>query len=221
MIAETLAGIALFKSAVDGIKSAIGTANDVSEIAGYIDNLFEGEQQVQKKRNAKSGVGVADQFGVKSVASEIIDAKLAKEQMYEIAQMVDLRFGNGTWRSIVEERARRIQEAKEAAAEAKRKKIQEAREFEENLKQVFIVSGFVLFLLVCVIGFIYTVANAKAEMQFVECRLAKYERVNKEWYCYYLGANNTRESMIIDEFCPRAYMCEYNPDSDSTITKWE
>ena len=41
VIAETLAGIALVKSAVDGIKSAIGTARDVSEIAHQIDNLFE------------------------------------------------------------------------------------------------------------------------------------------------------------------------------------
>ena len=57
MIAETLAGIALVKSAVDGIKSAIGTANDISEIAGHIDNLFEGEKQVQQKRAKKSGTG--------------------------------------------------------------------------------------------------------------------------------------------------------------------
>ena len=124
-ITTALAGISLFKAAVDGIKSAIGTANDVSDIAHYIDNLFEGEKQVQHKRSAKSGVGVADQFGVKSVASEVIDARLAKEQMQEIASLVDMRFGHGTWRSIVEERARRIQAAKEAAAEAKRKKIQE------------------------------------------------------------------------------------------------
>ena len=131
-ITTALAGISLFKAAVDGIKSAIGTANDVSEIAGFIDNLFEGEKQVQHKRSAKSGVGVADQFGVKSVASEVIDARLAKEQMQEVASLVDMRFGHGTWRSIVEERARRIQAAKEAAAEAKRQKIQEAREFEES-----------------------------------------------------------------------------------------
>ena len=32
MIAETLAGIALVKSAVDGIKGAITTANDISDI---------------------------------------------------------------------------------------------------------------------------------------------------------------------------------------------
>ena len=43
MIAETLAGIALVKSAVDGIKSAIGTAQDISQIASHIDNLFESQ----------------------------------------------------------------------------------------------------------------------------------------------------------------------------------
>lgn len=220
MIAETLAGIALFKSAVDGIKSAIGTANDVSEIAGYIDNLFEGEQQVQKKRNAKSGVNVGDQFGVKSVASEIIDAKIAKEQMQEIAQMVDLRFGHGTWRSIVEERARRIQEAKEAAAEAKRKKIQEAKEFEENLKQFFIIAGAIAAAAAFFIIMIVMMARAD-DMQFVTCRLAKYKKVSEEWHCYYEGANKTRTSMVISEFCPTSYMCEYDPNSDSEIVEWE
>ena len=58
-ISAALAGISLFKAAVDGIKGAIGTANDVSDIAHYIDNLFEGEKQVQHKRSAKSGVGVS------------------------------------------------------------------------------------------------------------------------------------------------------------------
>ena len=91
-ISTALAGFALFKSAVDGIKSVIGTANDVSEIAGHIDNLFEGEKQVQQKRNKKSGVGVGDQFGIKSVAQEIIDAKLAKEQMQEIDKRFIQRF---------------------------------------------------------------------------------------------------------------------------------
>ena len=33
VVAETLAGIALVKGAVDGIKSAIATAKDVSDIA--------------------------------------------------------------------------------------------------------------------------------------------------------------------------------------------
>jgi hypothetical protein len=218
-ITTALAGISLFKAAVDGIKSAIGTANDVSDIAHYIDNLFEGEKQVQHKRSAKSGVGVADQFGVKSVASEIIDAKLAKEQMYEIAQMVDLRFGNGTWRSIVEERARRIQAAKEAAAEARRKKIQEAREFEENLKQFFLIAGAVVAAAMFFIIMIVMMARADDD-NYVPCRLAKYKKVDKEWHCYYEGANKTRTSMVIGEFCPRVYMCLYDPNSSNKIVEW-
>ena len=109
MFAETLAGIALVKSAVDGIKSAIGTARDISEIADDIDKLFTGEQQIQRKKIKKQN----DPFSVGSVARETIDAKLAKEKMYEVSQLVDLRFGHGTWQSIINERAKRLREQQE------------------------------------------------------------------------------------------------------------
>ena len=218
-ISAALAGISLFKAAVDGIKGAIGTANDVSDIAHYIDNLFEGEKQVQHKRMAKSGVGVADQFGVKSVASEIIDARLAKEQMQEVASLVDMRFGHGTWRSIVDERARRIQAAKEEAAAARRKKIQEAREFEESLKQFFMIAGAVATAAIFFVVMIVMMARADGD-KYVPCRLAKYKKVDKEWHCQYEGANKTRTSMIIGEFCPRVYMCLYDPNSSNKIVEW-
>jgi len=140
MIAETLAGIALVKSAVDGIKSAIGTAKDISEIAGHIDNLFEGEKQVQQKRAKKSGTGLTDQFGIQNVAQEMIDAKLAQEKIAEMRQLVDLRFGPGTWKSIVDERAKRIQEAKEAAAKARREAQLAHEEMIDNIKMTGLVS---------------------------------------------------------------------------------
>ena len=140
MIAETLAGIALVKSAVDGIKSAIGTAKDVGEIAGHIDNLLTGEKQVQQQRARKSGVGLGDQFGIKSVAQEVIDARLAQEQVQQMRTMIDMRFGPGTWQSIVDERARSIQQAKEAERVARIKARREQEEFMENLKQSVLVS---------------------------------------------------------------------------------
>ena len=146
-VTTALAGFALFKSAVDGIKSVIGTANDVSDIAGYLDNLFEGEKQVQQERNKKSGMGVGDQFGIKSVAQEIINAKLAQEQMREIASMVDLRFGHGTWKSIVDERARRIQAAKEAEAAARKAKIQKQKDFENTMQQIVMAGAVILMAL--------------------------------------------------------------------------
>ena len=159
-ISTALAGIALFKSAVDGIKGAIGTAKDVGEIAGFIDHLFEGEKQVQQKRNQKSTQTVGDQFGIKSVAQEIIDAKLAKEQMQEIATMVDMRFGHGTWAGIIAERAKRIQEAKEAEAIARRKKIQKDREFEEMMKQAVLVGTIIVIAVGLFVFLMVSVAKA-------------------------------------------------------------
>jgi len=149
MIAETMAGIALVKGAVDGIKSIISTANDVSDIAGYVDKLFEGEKQVQQKRNSKSGV---DNFGgIGGVASEVIDARLAKEKMQEVATLIDMRFGHGTWKSIVDERARRLQEEKTKAMEARRIQIQKAKEIEKLFQTILLVIAIVVAVVIVVV----------------------------------------------------------------------
>ena len=134
MIAETLAGIALVKSAVDGIKSTINTANDIGDIAKYVDNLLEGETQVQQQRARKSGLGLGDQLGIESVAQEVIDARIAQEKIQEMRTLVDMRFGPGTWQSIVDLRAKRIKELKEAQAKAKREAIRRQQEMIENIK---------------------------------------------------------------------------------------
>lgn len=135
MIAETLAGIALVKSAVEGIKGAINTAKDISEIATHVDNLLEGEKQIQQRRAKKSStVGIGDQLGIKSVAQEVIDARLAQEQINEMRNMIDMRFGHGTWQSIIDLRNKRIQEAKAAEAKARKERIRKHNEMIENLK---------------------------------------------------------------------------------------
>ena len=160
MIAETLAGIALVKSAVDGIKSAIGTANDIGDIAGYIDNLFEGEKQVQQNRNKKAGsAGLGDQFGVDTVAREVIDARIAAEKLQEVAMMVDMRFGPGTWKGIVAERAKRIQAAKEAAIAARREEIKRQEEMMENIKLGALLTGVVAITIAFFILMLATIAS--------------------------------------------------------------
>ena len=144
VVAEVLTGIALVQQSVKFIKDNISTAQDIGQIATQIDDLFRGEKETQKARAKKSGTGLGDQFGVDTVAKEVIDAKLAAEQLREVATMVDMRFGHGTWASILAERAKRIQEVKEAAAAARREKIQKSIEFEESMKQVFIVSAVIV-----------------------------------------------------------------------------
>jgi len=157
-ISTALAGIALVKASVDGIKSALGTAKDISAIAGDIDALLNGQQQVQAASNKKTGMGIADQFGVQSVAKELIDARLAAEQVAEIRRLTDHRFGAGTWQSILDERAKRIREAREAQAKARREAAIAQQEMLDNFK-----IGLSIFALVCVvIGLFVTVMVSTA-----------------------------------------------------------
>ena len=144
VVAEVLTGIALVQKSVEFIKNNINTAKDIGSIAGQIDDLFRGEKEVQQARNKKAGGGLGDQFGVDTVAKEIIDAKIAAEKLQEVATMVDMRFGHGTWAGILAERAKRIQAAKEAEAEARRQKIKEAKEFEEMMKQILLIGAVIL-----------------------------------------------------------------------------
>lgn len=158
-ISTALAGIALVKQSVDFIKTHINTVQDIGQIASQIDNLFTGEKQVQQARNKKAGGGLGDQFGVDTVAKEMIDAKLAAEKLQEVATMVDMRFGHGTWKGILAERAKRLQEQREAEAKARREMIQKAKEFEETMKTI----GLVSVILAIIIGLFITVMISVAK----------------------------------------------------------
>ena len=157
-VTAALAGISLIKASVDFIKQNISTAQDIGQIAGQIDALFTGQKQVQQASNRKSGVGIADQFGVQSVAQEMIDARLAAEQIAEIARMVDFRFGHGTWASILAERQKRIQQAKEARTAQRKIERERTQEMIENFKIGAIAVG----LVVVIIGLFIGVMTATA-----------------------------------------------------------
>ena len=217
-ISTALAGIALVKASVDGIKSAIGTAKDIGEIAGFIDKLFEGEKQVQQQRAKKSAVSSLD--GIGDVALETINARLAQEQMREIAHLVDMRFGHGTWRGIVEERGRRAKEAKEKEVIIRRQKAAARKETVDDLWTVFTVLIVVVGILVAgLIAFFVYQANADDVM--VTCRKVKCEKLdNKQTVCVFKGANNTIETQFFEhmEFIPNEYQCKYDPNAKKEMT---
>ena len=153
VVAEILTGIALVKQATDFIKSNIDTAKDIGDIAGQIDDLFRGETEAQKARNKKAGV---DNFSVNSVAQEIIDARLAAEKLREVSVLVDMRFGPGTWAGIVAERAKRIQQAKEAERQRKLEQVRREHQLWEAVKTAMIAVGAVIFLGGCLLSVLLT-----------------------------------------------------------------
>ena len=140
VLGDIVTGIQLVKQSVAFIKDQISTAKDISAIASQIDDLFEGKSQLDKKRSKKDGVSIADQFGVKSVAN------------------VDQRFGHGTWLTILTERNKRIEAAKEARKEAIKVKKKQQEEIMEILGY-FIMGLCVIALIVAVLFAVMSFAD--------------------------------------------------------------
>ena len=128
--AAVLSGIKLVKQSVDFVKQQIQTCNDIGDIIGHIDKAMAAEQQVIKARDSKN----VDHFAVENVAQEVIDAKLAREQMNELRNLVNLRFGPGTWEFILQERKKRIDAKKQAIKEARAAKLRKQQEIAEYIK---------------------------------------------------------------------------------------
>ena len=147
-ISTGLAGMALVQKSVEFIKSNISTAQDISQIAGAIDGLFDGQKQINQKRFSDNNT--LGQY--KSAANDVIDAKLAQEQLDEMAILVNNRFGYGTWQTIIRERAKRIADEKEAARRAKQEKLKKQKELYQTIQVVAgVVFGVALFVIVAVV----------------------------------------------------------------------
>ena len=160
MVAEVLAGIALVKQSVDFIKSNINTVKDIGEIGSQLENLLDGNAQVQKAKLEK-GNSVSDQLGIKSVAKEVIDAKLAAEQMEEMRELIDARFGWGTWKEIVALRQQRIKEEKERLEELRREALKKQAEFQEKL-MIAIPLGITVLGLIGIFVYMYVKSSSGA-----------------------------------------------------------
>ena len=230
VVAEILTGIALVQKSVEFIKSNISTAKDIKDIAKQIDGFFEGEEQMNKKQG--KGMGIAQQFGIESTASDFIDRKLLEEQRYELKLLINDRFGYGTWEQILAERAEKIKQAKEAQRQAKLEAKKQREEIWEALKWVAIILlGVGVTILLLVFGL-----KAFATELVYEYKPRDYSRQQKEWRnpdpkkyttcrlkkritskytnkkaCIYEGGNKTFK-MMIETWCPKKYKCVYDPN---------
>ena len=240
-VTATLTGIALVKKSVDFIKENISTVKDIKGIAQQIDGFFEGEEHMNKKQG--KGMGIAQQFGIESTASDFIDRKLLEEKRQELKTIINMRFGPTAWDEIIKERADRINQAKEQQRLAKI----EARQQQEDLIDALKTMG-IVFIIITVIALtigLYFKAFADGKMynapkdytykqkvwqgkikekKYTTCRLKKRitsKHTNKK-ACIYEG-NNRTYTMMIESWCPKKYKCEIKtlnsemPDIDSVM----
>lgn len=135
-VSTALAGIALVQQSVEFIKRNINTAQDISQIFDMVDNALNGQQQINKDRwGNKNLIGQH-----KSAAHAVIDAKLANEQIEEMKNLIDYRFGFGTWQEILKLRADRLREEKEEQERIIRQK-RASRQKTIATLQIFGVAG--------------------------------------------------------------------------------
>jgi len=155
-VTTALAGIALVTKSVEFIKSNIQTAQDIGQFVGAIENAFEGEKQCIKAREGK------DQFATENIAQEIIDAKLAREHLNEMKNLINLRFGPGTWDEILTERKRRIDARKQKIREERAKRQKQAEEIGEIIKYVGLGLTFVGFVALVIYIMVILMKPARA-----------------------------------------------------------
>ena len=166
--AAVLSGIKLVKQSVDFVKQQIQTCNDIGDIIGHIDKAMAAEQQVIKARDSKN----VDHFAVENVAQEVIDAKLAREQMNELRNLVNLRFGPGTWEFILQERKKRIDAKKQAIKEEKARRLKKQQEIADYIKYGFLALAVILFVAVAIgITFKFVLAHPHVESDKDSCIL--------------------------------------------------
>ena len=223
VVAEVLTGIALVKKSVDFIKENISTVQDIQGIAKQIDGFFLGEEQMNKSQG--KSIGIKEQFGIESTANDFIDRKLLEEKRQELKQIINLRFGPTAWDQIINERAERINQAKEAQRQARIQARQQREEILEVLKWVaygFIIIGLVMAALVVgvkVFAKEYTrdqkIRNGTLVLpKMTTCRLMKQKVFKDKMACIYRGANKTYELEFTDirVGCPKKYKCVLNPN---------
>ena len=228
VVAEILTGIALVQKSVEFIKSNIGTANDIKDIAKQIDGFFTGEAQMNKK--AGRGMSIAEQFGsVESSATDFIDRKLLEEKRNELKIMINMRFGPTAWDEIISERANKINQVKEAQRLQRVEARQNQKELIDTLQTMGIIfcviAVFIIGLVVTFKAFAYEYKSKDytrqqkihqgkiKEPQYVRCLRKKMVHYKNGLACIYEGAGKTFEIEFTDKIigCPRQYQCVYNP----------
>ena len=156
-ITTAVAAVAAASNAIAFIKARINDVQSVADISQQIGTLFDCQKKLNDERNKQANVG---DISFKSSIDAVLESKKLQEQMNEIRTMINLRFGPDTWQEIVDLHNKKLREQKEAQAKARREAIRKAKEFEETLKTVLIITSVIVVAVGLFVFLMISVARA-------------------------------------------------------------
>ena len=171
-----MAGLALVKKSVEVCKSAVDTCKDVSELSGSLNDLFHHHSESQRNIGAAekkskpsklrafltrtTGSDEEDDLSVGAIAAEKIEKIKLDKAIFRLSVQIDSRFGQGVWKSIIDERNKRIKQRQAADELAKANALKKAKADRVFWHKVLIESRNVVIIIVLVAGMYFYISWA-------------------------------------------------------------
>ena len=179
VIAEALVGIQLVKSSISGIRAVIDTCEDISQISHHIDNVFSGQDHVEKKiatkKKPKKGVvgkwqtfigtrlgteEEGDGTSIQEIAAEIIEKKQIEKDIRNMSILLNKRFGSNTWSTIIKIRLERLKDKEERQKREKELAKEIAWEKKKKLKKIIEETGKGIAIICVILGMYFYISWA-------------------------------------------------------------
>ena len=195
------------------LKKGFAIGKDIESMAGDLSRWMGALSDLDMlEKEAKNPPIFKKLFAGKSVEQEAIETFAAKQkaqqQRYELQQWIGMTLGRSKWDELVKMEG----QIRKSRQETLYKQRQRRRKFIEIVAWIMmaVVSAALLTLFIL---FLKGQA-AKAQPDYVQCRLVGCDVINGKRYCVYQGAWNTQEvtAFEISEWFPREYLCDFEPD---------
>ena len=157
-ISATLTGIALARQGFELLKNVKEGVSDAQQIGQALTNIFEGHRQFNEKRYSKNPIKFGD------VASEEIEYRQMLEDLDELRQLIDRRFGFGTFTKIKQEYQERVREQKEQEKLERQRQVRKWAKYREWFQTGAII--FILSVLI-VVGLLVWKTYQEGQMELV------------------------------------------------------
>ena len=155
-------------AAIAGVKAAVGAAKNIQSIGHSLEGLFHAQEEHKKNQAKKQpdsrqqqilrmragDADYDDDTSISSVANSVLAEKQNHRALESLAREIDLKWGAGTWKAILAEREKRIEQKEKnkvlAIKKAKADKAFWHKVAREVTKGFFIIAaivGMVFFLM--------------------------------------------------------------------------